>query len=312
SRRASVSRGREGRPTASRTSSLPGCHWWVNTTSSTRTTRACAGRCCHVETTSLQGRRRPSRRTAGATQASRTRPSGQTGRRMARSRATFLAALAVVVVLAGSGSARGVEPVEVDVSGTGWLQNRRLERSVERLRADPDAPVLTANGIEDAVFLLFSALSEDGYLQPRIQAELTRRDGTVFTHEFDPQLTRLLPRPLEVTRAKFSVERGVRFRFDDLQFEGDADGLTTEELQALLLPTGTALSVTVERDFSPAALRRGLGRIEDALPFRGFAAARAEEKSVTRDPETGDVDVVVAIDTGPRWWGASADRKSVV
>lgn len=226
---------------------------------------------------------------------------------MARSRATFLAALAVVVVLACSGSARGAEAVEVDVSGTGWLQNRRLERSVERLRADPDAPVLTANGIEDAVFLLFSALSEDGYLQPRIQAELTRRDGTVFTHEFDPQLTRLLPRPLEVTRAKFSVERGVRFRFDDLQFDGDADGLTTEELHALLLPTGTALSVTVERDFSPAALRRGLGRIEDALRFRGFAVARAEEKSVTRDPETGDVDVVVAIDTGPRWWVASAE-----
>jgi outer membrane protein insertion porin family len=195
--------------------------------------------------------------------------------------------------------------VEIRVTGTGFMQNRRLARALERLQPDPSAQYLDANGVEDAAFFLFSSLTEEGYLRPEISAELTRSDGEIFTHQFDRDLMELLPRPLEITQAHFTVDRGVRYHFDQLSARGDLSVLDEEEIIATVLPPGGGLFGRGERAYSPSALNRGLGRVVDALNMRGYARAQAEAPVIHVDDETGDVDVTVEVRPGPLWQVAS-------
>jgi outer membrane protein insertion porin family len=191
------------------------------------------------------------------------------------------------------------EAAHLEVNGTGWLQNRRLARALERLRVNPHQDVLDANAVEDAVFFLFSALGDDGFLQPRVRLELTRADGSEFTHEVDAELRNLLPRPLAVTRVKFNVERGVRYRFSDVTVTGATEPLDEEEVQELVVPP--------DRAYSPGALRRGLGRVTDALEQRGHARARVEASTPELDDRSGAVTVQVDVQPGLRWWVRTAE-----
>ena len=194
--------------------------------------------------------------------------------------------------------AAAAEPARLEVSGMGWLQNRRLARALERLRAEPSDAVLNANAVEDAVFFLFSALSDDGYLKPRVSLELTRTDGSAFTHEFDAELTSLLPRPLAVTGVKFNVERGVQYHFAEVTVSGDFGGLDEEEVEQLLVPG--------DRVYSPGAVRRGVGRVTDALEQRGYARPEVVASEPQIDDGNGDVAVQVEAKAGPLWWVKSA------
>jgi outer membrane protein insertion porin family len=200
----------------------------------------------------------------------------------------------VVLVSVASVAARAVEPAQIEVTGTGWLKNRRLARSLERLRADPTSVVLDANAVEDAVFFLVSTLNDEGYLRPRITLQMTRTDGTELSHEFDADLTSLLPRPLELTRVKFEVERGEHYQFQEVKVSGEALPIEEDDLRRLVL--------SGDRAYSPAALRRGLGRVTDALASRGYAQARVEAPEVQLNHDNGEVVVSVDVRPGPQWW----------
>ena len=49
----------------------------------------------------------------------------------------------------------------LSVSGTGWLRDRELRDSLERLLGDERGEVLRANAVEDAMFLLMSAVQAE-------------------------------------------------------------------------------------------------------------------------------------------------------
>ncbi len=206
-----------------------------------------------------------------------------------------------LLVLAGfvlASSVAVAEPVELEVSGTGWLKNRRLARALQRLQVNPDASTLSANGVEDAVFFLYSALRDEGHLRPVLTLELTREDGTMFTHEFDPELTSLLPRPLSVTRVHFKVDPGVKYRFAEVTVESNESPLDDEEIESLLVPG--------DRAYSPGALRSGESRVVQALEQQGYAQAEVRASETSANDENGDVAVAVTVQPGPQWWVESA------
>ncbi|HEX2099358.1 MAG TPA: POTRA domain-containing protein, partial [Candidatus Synoicihabitans sp.] len=210
--------------------------------------------------------------------------------------------LKVFALLVGLPASLVAEPVDLQVSGTGWLENRRLERSLDRLRPDPEAPKLDANGVEDAVFFLFSALADDGYLKPAVTVELTRPNGERLTHTFDASLTNLLPRPLEAVRVNFQIERGVRYRFGEITVTGNTGKRSPEEVRALVLPEATGFGFGGDYAYSPPALRRGLNRVVDTLALEGHAQARAEAPRVTMDDASGEVTISVEVQAGPQSW----------
>ena len=106
------------------------------------------------------------------------------------------------------------EPAKLKVRGCGPLNNRRLRQVLLSPEAGAARPeVFDANFIEDAAVLILSSVGEDGYLRPRLEAQLTLGDGTQVEYVWGVEQGPVLPRPLAVKAARLRVERGVRSHY---------------------------------------------------------------------------------------------------
>src|SRR5258708_21299889 len=81
------------------------------------------------------------------------------------------------IVLAVTAHAAKDPAAEIKISGLGWIGDREMRVSLERLLGKERGASLDANAIEDAMFLLMSAVQESGYLKPEIRVEITTGDG---------------------------------------------------------------------------------------------------------------------------------------
>ncbi|HET7535043.1 MAG TPA: hypothetical protein VFJ90_01215, partial [Candidatus Didemnitutus sp.] len=129
----------------------------------------------------------------------------------------ILALLGVAPALAAG---KGTPAAEVQVSGLGWWGNREARQTLARLNDSPNRPVLDANTIEDASLILFSELTEKGYLSATMTAEVAQADGAKASYPLDARLEHSLPRPLEARAVTLEVKRGPQFFLSAVKFEG--------------------------------------------------------------------------------------------
>lgn len=193
------------------------------------------------------------------------------------------------------------------VDGAGWWEDRLVDRALRNLRGDMVDQPADANAIEDAVFFALSTVAEKGFLNPRIEAEITTSDGNTFTHQFDADFENLLKRPLAASRVKLRIERGLRFRFRTVEVSGMAPVLTEREARELVVPPKGLIPTGEAEAYTPNRLVAGLSRIELVLRERGYAEAVARVVEETRNEDTGEVEVVIEVELGPRWWVRSAE-----
>src|SRR6266700_7130830 len=66
---------------------------------------------------------------------------------------------------------------ELKISGLGWIGDWEMRVSLERLLGKERGALPSANTIEDAMFLLMSAVQDDGYLKPELRVDITAEDG---------------------------------------------------------------------------------------------------------------------------------------
>jgi hypothetical protein len=113
-------------------------------------------------------------------------------------------------------------PAVVTVHGYRWRGNRQLRESLELLQTGKTPPATyNASYVEDAALVLLSSVTRDGYLQPRLEAELTLADGEQLEFQWDdPAKMPMLPRPLAVKRLRFIIRRGVLFHYRQVSFSG--------------------------------------------------------------------------------------------
>ena len=109
---------------------------------------------------------------------------------------------------------------EFKVQGLNWIGNHKAEQRLKLLLGDRAGAELDASMIEDASLVLFSSLTDEGYLTPSIRADIALTDGTRVDYPLDAQLEHPLPRPLAATTVVLHVERGLRFAVRDLVFAG--------------------------------------------------------------------------------------------
>lgn len=194
------------------------------------------------------------------------------------------------------------EPAEAElkVSGLGWWRNRELRVTLERLLGEDRGATLAGNEVEDAVFLLMSALEGEGYLRPIVEVVLTLPDGGMTRHLFDESLSTLLPRPLEVSVAEFQIREGVRYVFETVEVVG-LDALPEQQAREMFRPADGLLPSRVERLYSPARLRRTLDALHHTLLQLGYAESIVEARDLQIDHRTGAVDLVVEVNQGARW-----------
>lgn len=214
--------------------------------------------------------------------------------------------LAVLVVARPAQARKDPKPerAAISVSGLGWFGSREQQRSLERLLGAERGATLDANAIEDAAFLLISALTERGFLKPQVETRLTRTDGTSLTFHFDAQLESTIPRPFAARRVEFRVEPGVRYRFDEVTIHG-LNAIPADIGREYFLGEKVLLARSSARAYSPARLQRDLNNLENELRRRGYAEAVVKSGDVALDDRTGAARVAVQVTEGP-WWQVTA------
>ncbi len=192
-------------------------------------------------------------------------------------------------------------PAEITIDGLGFWENRAQRASLNRLLGSERGPSMDANAIEDAVFLLVSALTDQGYLDPQIRVTVHPHTGDerrVF--DFDSRLTTLLPRPLTGRKVDFDVRRGVRSTVNDVRFTG-LRLMGIEEAASFFKPGDSLWQSPATRAYSPARLRSAADNFQDALRLLGYADATVRA-SVERTAPDGATDLHVEVVEGSQSW----------
>jgi outer membrane protein insertion porin family len=191
-------------------------------------------------------------------------------------------------------------PAEFRVTGSGWLKNRELNRLLDLLIGDRAGTTLRATAIEDAVLILLSDLRDDGFLEPVVHADLTLADGSTASYSWDALLATSLPRPLEVRRALFRVEPGIRYFYRELLFSG-LTAIDEEDARGLFYNEGFLIPTRYTRIYTPQRFERSMAGLAEELRRLGYADVRVVAQSLERNRESGEIAAAVKVDQGPRW-----------
>jgi outer membrane protein insertion porin family len=218
-----------------------------------------------------------------------------------RWQAMFAAALVLTGGVPSSLAKDTAKKATIGVKGLGWLHDRDQRLSLERLLGEQRTEVIESNAIEDAAFLLLSALEGQGFLKPTIEIEVVPADGGEKRRfVFDTTLTTPLPRPLVAREVIFQVKQGVRYFVSDARISG-LSALPVEKARGYFMP-GQALFATGEaRAYTPGRVRRAVESVQEELQQLGYAEARVRTADVQVDDQTGKVTLAVEVTEGPRW-----------
>lgn len=192
------------------------------------------------------------------------------------------------------------ETKSVQVGGYGLFQNLRLRNLLREIDIQPDEPVFEANFVEDSLFLLRAQLRRDGFLRPRLTAELSFQDGRRERVEWSEG--RFIGEAPEgpVVTARFQIERGVLFFYDDFAIEG-LESMSGESARELFYPAGFVFDLPRFRRFSPDGFARGQRNLVRRLQLMGFRRASVEADIHSMDTESGRVGVLLTVREGPRY-----------
>ncbi len=186
----------------------------------------------------------------------------------------------------------------IAVKGMGWWRNRELRKTIQLLKPEAGfGPRLDAAFVEDGVVLLQSSLERDGFLRPSGSVRLTLQGKPVGEYFWSGRDVPVIPRDLNADHAVFMIDPGVRYTFDHLQFTG-LTALDEDEARSYFVEEGFVFGGAAAREFSPAALSRGVKNLQEALVRLGYADAKTSVQDEERDNRTGDVDVTIAVDEG--------------
>lgn len=198
-----------------------------------------------------------------------------------------------------AGSLRG--EADLDVKGYGLFGNLALGRLASNVLPDEEVESFDAVEVEDAFFMIRGRVEQDGHLRPSFTLVLTAPDGRVRELAVAPGEFPEVPRDFPVENATVIVAPGVQYYYKSLRFEGLA-AMPAAEAEAFFFTDSALFAFTSQRVFSPEALNGAVGKLATELRQRGYQSAQVTVAEEQRDDSTGAVDVVVAVEEGPRFW----------
>ena len=189
---------------------------------------------------------------------------------------------------------------ELKISGYGFLGDRQLKKMLETLRpAKPKPEYYDANFIEDAALLLNSKLRRDGYLKPRIVANVTLNSGKISTFEWRDAEREPLPRPMFARKVQFKIHKGVLYHYASVEFQG-LQSMPEKEARAFFVETGALLPLKRGRIYTPDKVKQGISNLKETLERRGFGSNSVEVAHLSQDDYSGAVSVQLKVAKGPR------------
>ena len=192
------------------------------------------------------------------------------------------------------------DAAELHVRGVGPLGNRKLEQRLKLLLGEKADGPLDASNVEDASLVVVSKLTQDGYLEPIIHADITLTDGRKVSYPLDAHLTNPLPRPLAASAVTLQVERGKRFVITEVRFTG-LFALKPKHARSFFIGDEPLIHLAAERVYSPSRLQRSVANLIETLHQQGYADATVVAETPEIDHVTGHVSVHVVVQEGRRW-----------
>ncbi len=210
------------------------------------------------------------------------------------------AVLCLALAACATSKAPEAPKANLRVTGLGWWQDRDLRQSLERLLGAQLGATVEVNAVEDAAFLLVSAVEAQGFLKPVIEIEWTPESGAAQRFTFDTTLATPLPRLLAAKAVTFHVKRGVRFVVEEVKIEG-LTALPLKVASGYFRPNQMLFVAGEARAYTPSRLNGALDVVLEELRQRGYAEAQVHATDVKVDDKTGKVVLTVTVVEGPRW-----------
>ena len=211
--------------------------------------------------------------------------------------------LLLALLLLGGGppadAAEKVKPAEIKVSGLGPWGNFDMRRSLSRLLGEERGATLNANAIEDAMFLLMSAVQDEGYLKVVIDVTVIAPDGQRTAYRLDETMAVGIPRETVASTVEFVVTRGVRYYVAEVKFVG-LEAVEEEVARGYFVGESTLFNNKAVRLYTPARLNRSVDSLMADLRQRGFAEADVRAGEVQVDHATGEVRALIEVREGAR------------
>jgi outer membrane protein assembly complex protein YaeT len=197
----------------------------------------------------------------------------------------------------------GAKPADLTISGMGIVRDHTLRSTLIVLLGKQRGDTLNAAAIEDASLILFSTLTQAGYLEPTMEVKVTAADGNTASYPLDANLNQPLPRDLAATAVTFEIRKGHRFRVTTVEFRGLV-ALRPDQARSYFRGDGILAEFTSERAYSPDRLNRSLSNLRDELRHRGYADAVVTAQTPKVDHATGAVKLLIDVKQGPQWYTA--------
>ncbi len=205
----------------------------------------------------------------------------------------------IVVLAIGLSSLHAEWDQNINVSGSGWLQDLRLARVIRQfVSSTEDEQLALDSTIEDGFVLLQSRLSQQGFLEPRIVAVLREPGGAEFRLEWNEEL--VVPELDEelFVSLRFEVERGIRFFFERVVFSG-LNVVPEKEARSFFFPSSTFFDPKSLRAYSDRAVRRGMSNLRTQYQSLGYREVVIRERESQIDVSSGEVITFIDVEEGP-------------
>ena len=213
-------------------------------------------------------------------------------------RRAMCGALAIAFMQCSLGRAAETNRASFKISGYGPIGNRELSRVVRMLQPGERAPVAyDPSFVEDAAVIIMGTVAGDGFLRPKLTAEVTLENGSRQTFEWTEATRDPLPRPMAVKKVRFRIREGILYHYRTIKFEG-LTVLPEKEAIGYFVETGLLVPLKRSRVYTPGNLRRSRSNLQDVLERQGYRDARVEVSNVNEDHRSGNVDVTVKVSEG--------------
>jgi outer membrane protein insertion porin family len=188
---------------------------------------------------------------------------------------------------------------KLKISGYGLFGDLELKRTILLLESGgKKRKTFDANFIEDASVIILSRLTDDGYLQPELTANVTLTNGQTRTFHWRQTFDATLPRPLEVTRVEFKINKGLFYFYGDIRFHG-LETITEKTARSYFYENSALLPLKRYKVYSPQRFKRSVSNLEDLFDRQGYRDAKVTPDVITNE-HTGAVAVSVKVEQGLR------------
>lgn len=193
---------------------------------------------------------------------------------------------------------------KISVKGFGLFGNAELKNALQLLEIGNEP--IDSQKIDDGAFLLLTRLTQNGFLEAKIEGEYQTTDGdignVIWTIPFEPQLSE----NVSAEKIQFKTIPGTLYHYNSVSIEG-LQSIDPEIAQTYIIPDSSLISRKKDRAYSESTLSNHQKQLAAGLAALGRIDAKVTTTSLNIDKTTGGVDIALNVAEGPLYKVAKAE-----